>query len=171
MPWTNPETFTAGQTLTAASMNVISGNLNALTGARRLGYQTRSTDYAVNQTTIAAASNVFTNNITFTADGTSVYWVEFYAPRFLPASTSTVVSINLVNSSGTGIANIGTYTGGNQVCVYVKAPYIPAAGSTTINLRGVYTAATATLSAGSGGTGIFDFGNAWMAVYGPEVTT
>lgn len=26
MPWTTPETFTAGQTLTAASMNVISGN-------------------------------------------------------------------------------------------------------------------------------------------------
>jgi hypothetical protein len=26
MPWTNPETFTAGQTLTAASMNVISDN-------------------------------------------------------------------------------------------------------------------------------------------------
>jgi len=26
MPWTNPETFTAGQTLTAASMNIVSGN-------------------------------------------------------------------------------------------------------------------------------------------------
>jgi hypothetical protein len=33
MPWTTPETFTAGQTLTAASMNVISGNLDALGGA------------------------------------------------------------------------------------------------------------------------------------------
>lgn len=30
MPWTTPETFTAGQTLTAASMNKISGNLDAL---------------------------------------------------------------------------------------------------------------------------------------------
>lgn len=30
MPWTNPETFTAGQTLTAASMNLISGNLTEL---------------------------------------------------------------------------------------------------------------------------------------------
>lgn len=29
MPWTTPETFTAGQTLTAASMNVLSGNANA----------------------------------------------------------------------------------------------------------------------------------------------
>lgn len=33
MAWTNPETFTAGQTLTAASMNAISGNLNAVGGA------------------------------------------------------------------------------------------------------------------------------------------
>lgn len=32
MAWTNPETFTAGQTLTAASMNAISGNLNELRG-------------------------------------------------------------------------------------------------------------------------------------------
>lgn len=30
MAWTNPETFTAGQTLTAASMNAISGNLDAI---------------------------------------------------------------------------------------------------------------------------------------------
>jgi hypothetical protein len=33
MPWTTPETFTAGQTLTAASMNAISGNLDAVGGA------------------------------------------------------------------------------------------------------------------------------------------
>jgi hypothetical protein len=30
MPWTTPETFTAGQTLTAASMNIVSGNLSAI---------------------------------------------------------------------------------------------------------------------------------------------
>ena len=30
MAWTDPETFTAGQTLTAASMNAISDNLNAI---------------------------------------------------------------------------------------------------------------------------------------------
>ncbi len=30
MPWTNPETFTAGQTLTAASMNIVSENLRTL---------------------------------------------------------------------------------------------------------------------------------------------
>lgn len=33
MPWTTPETFTAGQTLTAASMNLINENLNAIGGA------------------------------------------------------------------------------------------------------------------------------------------
>lgn len=30
MPWTTPETFTAGQTLTAASMNIISENLRTI---------------------------------------------------------------------------------------------------------------------------------------------
>ncbi len=34
MAWTTPETFTAGQTLTAASMNAISGNLDALNDGR-----------------------------------------------------------------------------------------------------------------------------------------
>ena len=30
MPWTTPETFTAGQTLTAASMNIVSENLRTI---------------------------------------------------------------------------------------------------------------------------------------------
>lgn len=34
MAWTTPETFTAGQTLTAASMNLISGNLTELQAGR-----------------------------------------------------------------------------------------------------------------------------------------
>jgi hypothetical protein len=34
MPWTNPETFTAGQTLTAASMNIVSGNDSAIRAAQ-----------------------------------------------------------------------------------------------------------------------------------------
>lgn len=34
MPWTTPETFTAGQTLTAASMNALNANIKALNGER-----------------------------------------------------------------------------------------------------------------------------------------
>jgi hypothetical protein len=34
MPWTNPETFTAGQTLTAASMNLINANVDTLREGR-----------------------------------------------------------------------------------------------------------------------------------------
>jgi len=34
MPWTNPETFTAGQTLTAASMNALSQNVDFLREGR-----------------------------------------------------------------------------------------------------------------------------------------
>jgi hypothetical protein len=37
MPWTNPETFTAGQTLTAASMNAMSGNVDFLRDGRPAG--------------------------------------------------------------------------------------------------------------------------------------
>ena len=37
MAWTAPPTYTAGAILTAAQMNGISGDLNALTNGRRLG--------------------------------------------------------------------------------------------------------------------------------------
>lgn len=53
MPWTTPETFTAGQTLTAASMNAISGNLGAL--AR--GYVTHAT-YTTNQGSITGVTDL-----------------------------------------------------------------------------------------------------------------
>jgi hypothetical protein len=48
MPWTTPETFTAGQTLTAASMNVVSGDLSHL--------YSRDALVLINATTLTAAS-------------------------------------------------------------------------------------------------------------------
>lgn len=49
MPWTTPETFTAGQTLTAASMNLISGNLGYLLAPPSCrAYRNSNTSYTNN---------------------------------------------------------------------------------------------------------------------------
>jgi hypothetical protein len=176
MPWTNPETFTAGQTLTAASMNIVSGNLNALTGARRLGYQTQSSNYTVNQTALASASDMFSSDITFTADGTSTYWVEFYSGRVVsPNANSTYSWLVLTdggnNALGTMAIVFNNATTGFQIPVYSRVPYTPAAGSRTINTRAIYSGTSGMVFyGGSGGATPGDMMPMWLAVYGPETT-
>lgn len=176
MAWTNPETFTAGQTLTAASMNKISENVTALSGSRLLGSRTRTTNYTSDQTTLSMA-NMFDTGITWTADGTSTYWVEFYCPRLvLPNTGGAYVTLCLVDGSGNGLGAAalilsGSATG-NQMPVYARVPYTPASGSRTINFRAPYgTAANAVWYGGSGGATTSDLLPMWMAVYGPQVTT
>jgi hypothetical protein len=65
MPWTNPETFTAGQTLTAASMNKISGNLTEL----QAGRTDAATPMLQVYRTTASASYSSNTNITWEAAG------------------------------------------------------------------------------------------------------
>lgn len=62
MPWTTPETFTAGQTLTAASMNAITGNADA-SGRGILSVVSTSS----NQTGITSTTDITGLSITFTA--------------------------------------------------------------------------------------------------------
>ncbi len=66
MPWTNPETFTAGQTLTAASMNAISGNLNVLPRVLDAGAITAGATIA-----IASASSYSLIEVSFIGRGTA----------------------------------------------------------------------------------------------------
>lgn len=176
MPWTTPETFTAGQTLTAASMNAISGNLNALTGARRLGFQTRTSNYTAEQSAVSSAADVFNNDITFTADGTSTYWVEFYCGRVVSPNTSGVFAwIVLTDGGNNGLGTLGIVFNnagtGFQIPVSTRAPYTPAAGSRTVNVRIVFGEASGMVFyGGSGGTSPGDMFPMWLAVYGPETT-
>jgi hypothetical protein len=140
-----------------------------------LGYETRATDYTISSTTVSGADDIFSNDITFTADGTSTYWIEFYATRIVYSpTTGHEAGLYLVDGSGTAIGCIGLFNqpssqAGLQHPVHIKAPYVPASGSITINLRGKRNhAGNYTLSAASGGTGTYDFVNMWLAVYGPE---
>lgn len=165
MPWTNPETFTAGQTLTAASMNAISDNTEALQLARVLGYVQRTT---VKSSSSSTADNVFTTDVSITADGTSAYRVEWF---FAYADTSTAAVPRLVlehtDTAGTKYLWVSVSTT-NIIQQTRGAVYVtPAAGTFTTNM--------AMTNGGSGGwtlgmgTGVDTYAPGWLAVYGPTV--
>ena len=172
MPWTTPETFTAGQTLTAASMNIVSGNTNALTSARRLGYTERTTSYTADQNNApASAVNIFTTSISWTAVA-ATYIVDFYCPSVYCASNGYTV-IFACDSSGNGVGRLGVVyssSGANGVPVYVRRAITYTAGAKTLNARAFYqTTGNGTLTAGDG-TGSND-SPMYLALYGPVETT
>jgi len=87
MPWTTPETFTAGQTLTAASMNVISGNLDAL--ARGV------MDYSIktsNQTGFnGTPADVTGLDVSWTAESDRLYRVSLHLGKLTQNTNSAYV--------------------------------------------------------------------------------
>jgi hypothetical protein len=166
MAWTDPETFTAGRTLTAASMNAISGNLTATAYGNVIGRVERTTAYAVNQTAIASAADIFASDVTWTADGTTAYLVEMFVPR-ADSGSGGFISYYVTDGGSTALAAIG-FTGGTSGVSW-DAPllrwwYTPASGSVTINARATYGTAAGTLYAGTAGA---TQPAAYLAVFGP----
>ena len=154
---------------------VVIGNATGGGSNVRLSYQTNTTNYAVNQTVLASASDIFSSDLTWVADGTSTYWIEFYTSLQATGYTgeSAYTRIYLVNGSGADLGTIalternGVYGQRAYGSVHVKFPYTPSAGSTSINLRAVYVNGdnTGTLYGGAGGAG--NHVPMWCAVYGP----
>ncbi len=174
MPWTTPETFTAGQTLTAASMNVLSGNLNALYApVRRIGFQTRTTAYTTTSGVAPGPANIFTTSISWTADGTSAYRCEFYAPSVSTASNAgAFLVVTFTTDGGTELSRItqtafGDGTRGAIAPQYAVFYYTPAAGTATLNVRAYHGTAAGTVDAGAGGAGALS--PMFVAVYGPAL--
>lgn len=156
---------------------VVVGNATGGGSNVRLAYQTTTSNYSVSSSTLAGASNIFSSNLTWTADGTSTYWLEFYVPLHITGYTgvSAYTIIKLVNSSGTDLGQIGNTEKNNASgeraygSVFVKFPYTPSAGSTSVNIRAYYANGdnTGVLHGGSGGAG--NYMPIWCAVYGPAL--
>jgi hypothetical protein len=167
MPWTNPETFTAGQTLTAASMNVVSENLRMLYGMRRLANQTRTTNYSVTSPT--ATGNVFSSAATFTADGTSTYIIEWSLPFVITGAATNILYVMFYDGA-TQLGQYEVYSAGSSigVPVYGTRFYTPAAGSRSIQIAARQNAGTGEIRCGDGTGG--NYLTAHLAVYGPVLT-
>ena len=176
MAWTPPPTYTSNEILTAAEMNDISGNLDALTASRRLGFESRATNYTANQSALASAADIFSSDITFTADGTVSYIVEFYCARVATggAGAGAATEIHLVDGTGTDLGVMGIVitpaAAQTSMMMCSRIRYTPAAGSRTINARAVFvTSGNGVLYAANYGTGTpFPM---TLAVYGPDVSS
>lgn len=79
MPWTTPETFTAGQTLTAASMNVLSGNDEYLYDTLPRGYVAHVASTTLNQT-FSGNADVTGMTISATVAADRRYRISAYIP-------------------------------------------------------------------------------------------
>ena len=172
MAWTTPITFVAGAILTAAQQNVnVRDNTNALYDAtRRLSRTTRTTPYEYSSSTVGGATNLFATSLSWTADGTSAYRIEFFCGRVLNGGTA-YSEFHLVTNSGTDLANMSVLlTTGIQTPISLIYYYTPSAGAVTANFRGITPGGggTCTMDAGTGDAGLLV--PIFMNVYGPEIT-
>lgn len=171
MAWTTPGTAVAGDVLTASFWNSnVRDNLNDHE-SRFKSYGTavtRTTNTTSTATTFASASNIFASNLTFTADGTSAYVVEFNCPLvFTNSAVQVVVSLG---NSGTelgimGLAVLGTNTGVPYHCRFL---WTPTAATYVLNIRAYLSGSgpTATIFAGTGTGGAGTYMPTYLRVTG-----
>jgi hypothetical protein len=117
----------------------------------------RTTNYTINQSAFASATDIFSSDLTWTADGTTEYWIEFSCARLQTGgSAGSEVVVSMTDGASNLIAHFG-YVGtgdgtrSHSAPVFARIPYTPSAGTATINARGIYiSAGNGTAYAGSG---------------------
>ena len=169
MAYTAPSNVSTGDVLTATRYNAdVVANMTALYGSvRRLAYQTRTSAYSVSASTTAAAADVFSADLSWTADGSS-FMVQWWFPYF-DAGTATAPRIVRVDGSGNDLGWLSVATTGITSIPQGTTWYTPAAGTATLNLRANNGGSgTGTIGMGSGASGNYHPG--WMAVWGPAIT-
>jgi hypothetical protein len=142
---------------------------------RRIGHVTRGAsgadNYTVSATTVGAAADVFSSDITWTADGTSSYLIEAFFPAVVIGATATSgVNILLVDGSGTEIARLSEqYQANGEMVnpVNVRFYYTPAAGSRSINIRATRQTSNGTIRMGGGAAPGYAPG--LLSVFGPAI--
>jgi hypothetical protein len=162
--------------LTAAFWNTnVRDNSDALyQSIKRIGYQTRGTfgDGAVNfftvsSTTFASSAEVFTD-ITWTADGTSAYIVEFFCPMVITGASADGIQVAICTGSGTNLGVVGevysTSGGVSGSPVHGRLFYTPAAGSASVNVRAKKASVNGALRFGG------EYTPGYLAVYGANIT-
>lgn len=164
--------------ITATALNNIETGLvsadSRLTQIRRLGYQTRTTVYTTTSGVAPGPANLFTTSISWTADGTSAYRCEFYAPSITTATNAgAFIVVTFTTDGGTELSRItqNGFGDGTRACIqpqYAVFYYTPAAGTATLNVRAYHGTAAGTVDAGAGGASAL--APMWMAVYGPDLT-
>ena len=174
MAWTTPTNVATGDVLTASRYNAeVVANTNALySTVQRLGYQARTTSYTTTSTTAPGPTNIFATSISWTADGTSAYLLEFYAPSVSSSSSTNAFLVTTFTTNAGASICYATQTGfgdGTRAATnpnFARYLYTPSAGTATFNVRAYHGTAAGTVDAGAGGNAIAPM---YIAVYGPPL--
>jgi hypothetical protein len=111
---------------------------------RRLAYTTRTSTYTASSQTVGSAADIFSSDLSITADGTSAYRFVFFAPDvYHENSSNAAIYVALVKGDGTLIGLIGSRGRGDGVATghsAVSANFLhtPASGTQTFNARAYY---------------------------------
>lgn len=160
MAWTTPGTAVAGDVLTAAFWNEqVRDNMADLRVYNQLkGYQTTTTAYTVSQTSAAAATDVFTSDISFTVATGEIYLFMWSFVYLFGPTAATSYFVALVDGS-TSVADIGITRGdgANNYTPQSGAKIIaPSAGAKSYNIRAYKASGTnGTLEANANAPGSF----------------
>jgi len=153
-------------------MNGISGDLNALTNARRLGTVTLDGSYSVSSSSLGSAANIFSSSITWTAVASTEYRIELIIP-FLETATNAGATIytditDTSTNAAISVARTGSGNGTNAAYGTITqiVYWTPGAGSKSVNARAFNTVATGTLY----GRSAFEVAPMRLSVFGPVST-
>jgi len=124
------------------------GDQAILDGPRRLAYITRTSTYAVSSSTISGAADLFSSDLSITADGTSAYRFEFFCPLvWVENVLNGGVFLALVRGDGTEIGEFGSRgrqdgvaVGHNNIRATIYST--PASGARTFNVRARFQTAS-----------------------------
>jgi hypothetical protein len=147
MPWTNPETFTAGQTLTAASMNLIQGNIVAVArGVVTPSSGSNPAKATTNQTGITSVADITSMIVTWSAESSRLYRMTLYLPAVYVTATGGYVIGSITDGSNTQKALAQSWVGNTErVPMIVQSLESGLSGSTTRKGRFNGNGATVTL--------------------------
>jgi hypothetical protein len=164
MAWTTPTLRNAGDAILASDQNIWANNMLALYGSlRRLGYAQRTTTLV--STANATPEEIF-SDISWTADGTSAYMVQWWFPYF-DTGTAAVPRLILTNGAGVSLQWVSVATTNILHMASGTTWYTPAAGTATVNLA-MTTGGSGSWTAG-GGAGGATYAPSWLAVWGPAL--
>ncbi len=167
MAWTTPDTFNAGNVLTAAELNKnVRDNTNALYDSVRLvGSLSRTTQLIINA---GVTSEVFASDLTINTVNGVAYRCEFFCANAVTGAGG-YLQLILTNGSGTGLGRMSTIGGSaTEFSVYAVHYFTATAASTTFNIEGTSSVTNNILRAGDGtGTNLVPM---FLRVFGPDLS-
>ena len=139
---------------------------------KRIAYIERTTNYTFTATTVATGTDMFSSDLTFTADGTSSYLVVFNPGSYSSHSgAGGIVETYMTDGGNNALGRFSQQqinTTGNLPGAIRQRYYTPASGSRSVNIRGIVSSGTGTLGMGDGAS-TNDLPG-FLAIYGPVTT-